>query len=151
MCWSRVDRSYDSQTYDARHSTHRAPEDAVPAGDFRVSDADRQQVVDQLRHHTGAGRLSLDEFESRLDEVMQAKTGNDLQNTLRELPPLSPPRRRTANRPLPSIPLPLLILGILLVVSATAGHPVFWLIIPIAFFCTAGRRRHHPRPIRAGG
>ena len=147
MCWSRSDRSYGTGSYDDRHSP---VEDAPPASDFRVSDRERQDVIDQLRRHTGEGRLTLDEFESRLDEVLQARTGSDLQRTLRELPPPAPRRpsayHRGSRPTLPRIPLPLMILGIVLVLSLAGGHPVFWLIIPVVFFCQPGRWRHHARP-----
>jgi class 3 adenylate cyclase len=53
---------------------------------MRISDADRQRVIDQLREHTGVGRLTLDEFEERVAEVQAAKTSLELQRTLRELP-----------------------------------------------------------------
>ena len=142
MCWSRSDRSYETGSYDDRHSI---VEDATPVSDFRVSDRERQDVIDQLRHHTGEGRLTLDEFESRLDEVLQARTSSDLQKTLRELPPPAP--RRTSARPgFSRIPVPFMILGIVLVLSLTSGHPVFWLIIPLVFFCRPGRRRHDAPP-----
>ena len=38
----------------------------------RVSDEERQAVVDVLREQTAAGRLTLSEFEERLDEVLAA-------------------------------------------------------------------------------
>jgi class 3 adenylate cyclase len=52
----------------------------------RISDADRQAVIDRLREHTAAGRITLDEFEDRLGEVAQARTVSDLRATLRDLP-----------------------------------------------------------------
>jgi hypothetical protein len=57
----------------------------------RVSDAERQAVVDVLREQTTAGRLTLAEFEERLDEVYRSKTDTDLRDALRELP-VEPPR-----------------------------------------------------------
>lgn len=59
--------------------------------DLRVSDAERQAVVDLLRHQTSAGRLTLSEFEERLDEVYRARTGRELRLPLRELP-VEPPQ-----------------------------------------------------------
>lgn len=52
----------------------------------RVSDAERQTIVDLLREQTTAGRLTLAEFEERLDEVYRARTAADLSLVLRELP-----------------------------------------------------------------
>jgi class 3 adenylate cyclase len=76
-------------------------------GDERVGDADRQAVIDILRAHTGAGRLTLDEFSDRAGEVFAARTRADLEATLRDLPtgmggPLPPP----PGDPPPPAPLP---------------------------------------------
>jgi hypothetical protein len=57
----------------------------------RVSDAERQAVVDVLREQTTAGRLTLAEFEERLDEVYRSKIDADLRDALRELP-VEPPK-----------------------------------------------------------
>lgn len=54
--------------------------------DVRVSDAERTQVIERLRNETAAGRLTLDEFEDRIEEVWAAKTRRQLDVTLRELP-----------------------------------------------------------------
>src|SRR5262245_40577098 len=60
-------------------------------GDERVGDAERQAVIDLLRAHTGAGRLTLDEFSDRAGEVFAARTRDDLQATLRDLPTVAVP------------------------------------------------------------
>jgi hypothetical protein len=57
---------------------------------IRVSDAERQAVADVLREQASAGRLTLAEFEERLDEVYGSKTDQDLRAALRELP-VEPP------------------------------------------------------------
>jgi hypothetical protein len=54
--------------------------------DLLVSDAERAQVSDQLREHYEAGRLTLDEFQHRLDETNAARTESQLKNVLRQLP-----------------------------------------------------------------
>jgi hypothetical protein len=58
--------------------------------DLRVSDAEREAVADLLRDQTTAGRLTLSEFEARLDEVFAAQNGRQLQAALRELPVTAP-------------------------------------------------------------
>jgi hypothetical protein len=55
-------------------------------GRLRVSDADRQSVVDALRRHTGEGRLAIDEFEQRSETAFAARTRADLQGLLDDLP-----------------------------------------------------------------
>jgi hypothetical protein len=145
VCWSRVDRTYDTRHWREDAPPTPPPQPATTAGDFRVSDAERQDVIDQLRRHTGAGRLTLDEFESRLDEVMHAKTAGELSAALRELPPPPRPDHTTYRRPAwPRIPVPFMILGVLFVLSLAGGHPIFWILIPFAFCWFGGRgRRHH--------
>src|SRR4029450_3291150 len=84
-------------------------------GDERVGDADRQRVIDALRAHTGAGRLTLDEFSDLCGAVFAARTRAELDAVVRDLPPgvgFEPapavPLRATpatpATPPLPSVP-----------------------------------------------
>jgi uncharacterized protein DUF1707 len=54
--------------------------------DLLVSDSDRARVTSQLREHYEAGRLTLEEFQDRLDEAQAARTEGQLQNVLRQLP-----------------------------------------------------------------
>ena len=54
--------------------------------DLLVSDAERARVVDDLRGHYEAGRLTLDEFQQRLDEAHAARTQTQLSDALRQLP-----------------------------------------------------------------
>jgi len=42
--------------------------------DWRVGDAEREAVVEQLREHYAAGRLTIDEFRARLDAAYSAAT-----------------------------------------------------------------------------
>lgn len=52
----------------------------------RASDADREKVVDQLRLAMNEGRLSLHEFDERLQRVYAAKTYGELTPLLSDLP-----------------------------------------------------------------
>src|SRR3954454_11236708 len=88
MCWSSHRSMWESRG--------RAAEPAPP--DLRVSDQDRQQVIDQLSKHTGEGRLTLEEFEGRVDEVWHASKQSELRHALRELPVPQPHPPRTINR-----------------------------------------------------
>lgn len=59
--------------------------------DTLVADADRATAADEMRQHYDSGRLTLDEFESRLAEVNTARTRGDLEHAFRQLPRTEPP------------------------------------------------------------
>ncbi|HEV8568639.1 MAG TPA: DUF1707 domain-containing protein [Actinoplanes sp.] len=54
--------------------------------DIRASDEDRQRVVAALERHTGAGRLTLDEFAQRVEAACGARTLDELAAVVRDLP-----------------------------------------------------------------
>lgn len=53
---------------------------------IRASDADRDAVTKSLREHLVAGRITLEEFEHRLDLVLSAVTLGDLSPITSDLP-----------------------------------------------------------------
>ena len=55
---------------------------------LRAADSDREVVVDHQREHCAAGRISMDEFEARLEETYAARTYRELAWVTRELPRL---------------------------------------------------------------
>ncbi|HET6774872.1 MAG TPA: adenylate/guanylate cyclase domain-containing protein [Acidimicrobiales bacterium] len=59
----------------------------VDPGDHRIGDAERQQAIDLLRAHTGAGRLTLDEFGDLAAQVYAAQTYRELEAVADNLPP----------------------------------------------------------------
>jgi class 3 adenylate cyclase len=68
----------------AQHA--QPPSPVQPQPELRIGDAERQAVLDQLRIHCGAGRLSLDEFSERADAVWRATTASQLAPLLADLP-----------------------------------------------------------------
>lgn len=54
--------------------------------ELRVADADREQVVEELREHAGAGRLTSDELEERIERAYLARTRADLDELRADLP-----------------------------------------------------------------
>jgi hypothetical protein len=57
--------------------------------ELRVSDAERQHVVDLLNRAVGRGMLSLDEFTERTDMALRARTRAELNGVLIDLPGLT--------------------------------------------------------------
>jgi hypothetical protein len=53
---------------------------------MRAGDSDRERVVEQLREHHAAGRLTMDEFEERMRQAYDAKTFGELAPLTRDLP-----------------------------------------------------------------
>jgi hypothetical protein len=53
---------------------------------LRASDDDRDRTASLLREHHAAGRLTVDEFQERLDATFEAKTVGQLQELLADLP-----------------------------------------------------------------
>jgi hypothetical protein len=54
--------------------------------ELRASDADRQQIADQLRRAMDNGRLSLHEYDDRLQKAYGAKTYGELAPLVSDLP-----------------------------------------------------------------
>ncbi|MFI0370889.1 DUF1707 and DUF4870 domain-containing protein [Actinomadura sp. 1N219] len=57
-------------------------------GDLRVSDAEREPVIERLQDAYADGRLDHDEFDMRMHLAMTAKTRNDLGAVTRDLVPV---------------------------------------------------------------
>ncbi|MFG1792255.1 DUF1707 domain-containing protein [Nocardia sp. NPDC049149] len=53
---------------------------------LRASDADREKIVEQLRHAMNEGRLSLHEYDERLQHAYAAKTYGELTPVVADLP-----------------------------------------------------------------
>ena len=57
---------------------------------IRASDADRERVAAALREHLAAGRLTIEEFDERLDNAYAAKTLGELDQVMADLPATDP-------------------------------------------------------------
>ena len=138
MCWS--DRRY--RDFEQRRD-HGPPEAVRP--EARASDADRYRVIDALRVHTADGRLTLDEFETRVGQAWSASTHGDLQMVLRELPVLEERQARAQRRRTRvTVPAPLAIAALVVIGSILLGHFAWWLI-PVGFFTLGGCGGHRAR------
>ena len=62
-----------------------------PSGGLRVSDADRDTALAELSEHFQAGRLTTEELDERTSRILAARTGDELELQLRDLPNLATP------------------------------------------------------------
>jgi hypothetical protein len=128
---------------------------AAPNQHLRASDAERQQVIDDLQQHAADGRLTMEEFEQRVTEALAATTRADLRSVLRELPtlerePAVEPRVRRS-MPMPTGRAVFTAVAIVFaVVMFTQG--LWWIIFPLmgvlggcgsAGQCSTGRASRH--------
>ena len=134
MCWSNHQAARGSW----QRETHRR--DATTRADVRVSDAERDEVVEQLSRHTGDGRLTLEEFEQRVEQALNSRTRGELDATLRGLPSAvtRPARRPDLGRRL----RPVAVLALVALAIVTMGAWVLWVVVPVAW-CRLNGRDHH--------
>jgi hypothetical protein len=66
--------------------------------ELKASDDDRRRVVEGLREHLAAGRLTLDEFSERVDRAHAARTVGELEAVMRDLPAAPPTPTRKPKR-----------------------------------------------------
>jgi hypothetical protein len=65
----------------------------LEGGNVRASDRDRNKVADELRAHCADGRITVEEFERRVEQAMAAQTIHELAEVLYDLPATIPPDR----------------------------------------------------------
>lgn len=108
----------------------------MPVGDARVrtDDASRREVAEALGRHMADGRLTLGEYEERLEQTFAAITEADLAQVMRDLPALQTAtqrrRREQAARSMVAGWLGLCLLFITIWVLTGADY-YFWPIWPI--------------------
>ena len=66
----------------------------VTGPDLRVGDADREAVAAALREHYAQGRLTLEEFNQRIEAAFAATVRSQLSALTRDLPPVTAPAAR---------------------------------------------------------
>ena len=126
-------------------------------GSLRASDADRDQVVDRLHKASTEGRIASDELEQRVSQALKARTYNDLEATVADLPGPRPrsrqvQRRRTAGQwAVGTVRAnPALILFVIPVVAVTAAMvvavTVVWAVLMAVVMILGGRRHGPPAP-----
>jgi hypothetical protein len=122
--------------------------------DLRVSQAERDEVVTVLAGHFADGRLTVEEYEERVETALAARTGRDLEPLLEDLPAPDPRPvpTRTHRRPEPTsmrhpvIPARLLAVAAVVVLAIATGPWALWLLWPALLFTGGcGFGRHHGR------
>jgi len=69
------------------------PESTREPDNLRAADVDREFVAERLRSALNEGRLTLTEYDDRLQETYAARTYGDLKALLTDLPEATPPGR----------------------------------------------------------
>jgi Domain of unknown function (DUF1707) len=124
--------------------------------DLLVSDRDRARVVEELRAHFEAGRLTLEEFQGRLDELHEARTESQLASVLRQLPSARLPSVNPRDRRWRSLALQYAVVNAIAVLIWLVGGAEgdFWpkwvFVVTLIMFTRRmlgrGRYRALPRP-----
>ena len=129
---------------------------------LRVSDAERNGVVERLSAHFSEGRLDQAEFDERVSRAMSAKTRGDLDGLFDDLPDPEPAgapgaggkvdasgpyrmRRRHGGRPILMVALVVALAIVLGHAVAAVFVPWFWvaaLVVAIVFVTRSTRARH---------
>jgi len=115
----------------------------------RASDAERERVVEALRKHAAAGRLSVGELEERSASAYAARTLGALAPLLADLPEPTPRSwERGPARPRAIGQLALLA-AVLIAIWAATGFGYFWPLWPIVGTLWFARSRAFGRPLCA--
>ena len=100
------------------------------SGALRVSDAEREEVVERLRLHAAEGRLDVQELEQRLEAAFGAKSREDLAELEGDLP-AARPRRRDRQDFREHLNVYLAVNAGLIVIWALTGMGYFWPVWPM--------------------
>lgn len=131
-----------------------------PAGELRVSDADRDAAVSELGEHFQAGRITVAELDERVGQAIRSQTGQDLAGIFRDLPagPAGPAvqrepaarsgpgtgqlagparwRRAPALAGIAAVAGAVGVVAVIAIVASVQGNGRWapWWLIPVAFF-----------------
>jgi cation transport ATPase len=121
-------------------------------GHFRASDEDRERIVEQLHKAATEGRIAAEELEHRVSSALKARTYDELDSTVADLP-ASPSRGRrepehrsagrrvvstvTANPILLLFAIPVLAVSAAMVLAVT----MVWFVLMVVVLVLGGRPR----------
>jgi len=135
-----------------RTPARRASLDGVSnRGEFRASDADRDQIVDRLHKAATEGRIASSELEQRVSTALKAQTYRELEATVSDLPGPARRNRVAHQRSVPGWAVstvranPVLVLFALPLLAATAAMllaaTIVWSMMMLVIFILGGRGR----------
>ena len=151
-----------SATRPTGHGHHPGGSPRAGAGALRIGDAERAEVTTELARHFAEGRLDDVEFHERTERAAAAKTRDDLDPLLADLPPAGggPFDHPTHATGATSTRPPRRLLPVLLVIGALAwalswsgpwgfggwgpGPKVPFLLVAVVAFVLLRRRRRWP-------
>jgi hypothetical protein len=135
--WSWIDEVDEPEAAD---TTVAAPAGATRDPDLRVSQAERDEVAGALARHFADGRLTVEEYEERVEAALAARTGRDLEPLLSDLPadpphdpvrPAAPrPRQRTRRASVGFPSARVLAIAAVVVLAIYTGLWALWLLWP---------------------
>ncbi|MGI9183401.1 MAG: DUF1707 SHOCT-like domain-containing protein [Solirubrobacteraceae bacterium] len=126
-------------------------------GTLRASDADRDHFVDRLHKAATEGRIGSDELEQRVSSALKARTYNELEATVADLPRPKARggqiqrQRSTGSWALSTVRAnPALLLFAIPVIAVTAAMvlavTIVWSVLMIVLMILGGRRHGPPSP-----
>jgi hypothetical protein len=104
----------------------------------RIGDKERADAAERLSAHAGAGRLTVEELEQRLEHVQAAVFLHDLRSVEADLP--EPYRRGAATRRPPLMAIAIACLAAAVAATVAIGHPIVPLVIAAALLWRATHR-----------
>jgi len=120
-------------------------------GSFRASDEDRERIIERLHRAATEGRIAAEELEHRVSSALKARTYDELDSTVADLPtPRSrryQPEHRSAGRRVVSTVTanPVLLLFAIPVLAVSAAMllavTMVWLVLMVVVLVLGGRPR----------
>lgn len=131
--------------------------DMARRGSFRASDEDRERIIARLHTAATEGRIAAEELEHRVSAALKARTYDDLDSTIADLPtPRSRSRREPdhrspgrrvistiyANPVLLLFAIPVLAVGAAMLLAVA----IVWAVLMVVVLALGGRSRIGPAP-----
>jgi Domain of unknown function (DUF1707) len=155
----RLPREFELRGWPAHLEPGRITRSPAPATTpIRIGDAERDKAVSSLGDHFAAGRLTREEFDTRVDQAMAARFDGDLRPLFADLPKSQPvrPAAGYANGHAPGMRVPWPVMFLLwwlpfllvgsLVAAVVIGAPwlIWGLVWVLVLTSLMGRhRRYH--------